>query len=51
MLESRVIAHQGDDEAVMRFEDETVLRQVDGDTMLIKEIDAQGGIESHTQCD
>ena len=45
MLKSRVEAHQGDDEAIMRFEDKTVLRQVDGDAVLIQEIDAQDGIE------
>ena len=51
MLKCRVVAHQGDDEAIMRFEDKAVLRQVIGDTVLIEEIDAQDGIESHTQCD
>ena len=51
MLEARMVAHQGDDEAIMRFEDEAVLRQVDGDTVLIQEIDAQDGIESHSKCD
>ena len=50
MLNSRVVAHQGKDEAVMRFEDKTVVRQVDGDAVLIQEIDAQDGNESHTQC-
>ena len=35
MLKSLVVAHQGNDEAIMRFEDKTVLRQVDGDAVLI----------------
>ena len=33
VLKSRVVAHQGNDEAVMRFEDKTVLRPVDRDAM------------------
>ena len=39
MLNSRVVAYKGNDEAILRFENKTVLRQVDGDTVLIQEID------------
>ena len=38
MLNSPVAAHQGDDEAIVRFEDEAVLRQVDGDTVVIQDV-------------
>ena len=35
MLNAQVVAHQGNDEAIMRFEDKAVVRQVDGDAVLI----------------
>ena len=43
-LESRMVAHQRNYQAVMCFEDEAMLRQVNGDSMLIQKVDAQDSI-------
>ena len=40
MLEPRMMAYQRNDQAVVCFEDKTMLRQADEASMLIQEVDA-----------
>ena len=40
MLECRMMAYQRNDQAVVCFENEAMLRQVDGDSVLLQDADA-----------
>ena len=51
MLESLMVAHQRNYDAIMCFKDKAVLSQVNADPMIVQELDAQDGIESHAQRD